>query len=130
MSRYLHSSIAALLVLAFAGSSHAERDLAAIPSPGSDVELLVVEAEGCIYCPLLRRDLLPLYEASAHAAHAPMRFGDINEVDGRSIETQNPITNVPTVLVLQGNREVARISGYLGPENFLRVIERILAGLE
>ena len=41
-----------------------------------------------------------------------------------------PIDNVPTVLVLSGAREIGRVSGYVGPENFFHALDRLLAGAE
>ena len=50
-------------------------------SPGetpSNLEILVVEAPGCIYCHLFRRDVWPIYETSQQAKTVPMRFADLN----------------------------------------------------
>ena len=38
--------------------------------------------------------------------------------------------NLPTAVLLQNNREVGRIPGYLGPENFFHAINHLLAKVE
>lgn len=99
-------------------------------SPGetpSDLEILVVEAPGCIYCHLFRRDVWPIYETSQQAKTVPMRFADLNSETIAQLDLLGPIDSVPTVLVLINGKEVGRIPGYVGPENFFHSIDRLLA---
>jgi thioredoxin-related protein len=98
--------------------------------PISNLELVVVEVEGCIYCAIFRRDVLPAYEASPRAASVPMRFVDLNEIDSGQLALAAPIVSVPTVLLLKDGKEAGRIGGYVGPENFFYAINHLLAGTE
>jgi thioredoxin-related protein len=71
------------LILAFltapAASPHAGLDLEAPVPKGLDLELVVMEAPGCIYCTIFRRDVLPAYQSSERARDVPIRFLDIND---------------------------------------------------
>jgi thioredoxin-related protein len=89
---------------------------------GSDtgLELVVVEAEGCIYCQQFRRELLPAYEASGEAAKMPVHFVDINALEAGPIELTSEITMVPTFLVVRSGREIGRIPGYVAPDTFFQ----------
>jgi thioredoxin-related protein len=92
----------------------------------SRLQLVVVEAQGCIYCRIFRRDVLPLYRTSARANVMPMRFSDVNDVEEGKLKLVAPIDNVPTVLLIEDAREVGRVSGYVGPENFFHSLDRLI----
>jgi thioredoxin-related protein len=92
----------------------------------SDIELVVVEAPGCIYCHLFHRDVVPAYERSPRSKTVPMRFLDLNAQSINELTLDRPIESVPTVLVLKGRREIGRIPGYVGPMNFFLTIDRLL----
>ncbi|HML29707.1 MAG TPA: thioredoxin fold domain-containing protein [Hyphomicrobium sp.] len=98
---------------------------AAIPTGA--LELVVVEAQGCIYCQLFRRDVLPAYRASAQAKNLPVRFVDINDIEADHLNFKTEVDVVPTFVVVRSQTEVARISGYVGPENFFHSISYLLA---
>lgn len=98
----------------------AARNEALVDPVASPYELVVVEIEGCRYCPILRRDALPAFEASPVAREVQLRFLDLNTEAAQSIElTEGPVQTVPTLLLLKGNREVGRAEGYLGPDGFV-----------
>lgn len=86
-------------------------------------ELVVVEVEGCTYCEVFRRDVMPAFAASPEARELPIRFLDLNAPDAKKLElTEGPLTVVPTVLLVKANREVARAPGYMGPDGFFRAV--------
>jgi thioredoxin-related protein len=108
-------------------ASRAALDFSAPAEAPSDLEIVVVEAPGCIYCNLFRSDVWPFYESSQHAKTVPMRFADINSDAIEELGLAGPIDSVPTALVLRQNMEVGRIPGYAGPESFFHSIDRLLA---
>lgn len=86
-------------------------------------ELVVVEVEGCTYCEVFRRDVMPAFAASPEARELPIRFLDLNTPDAQKLElTDGPLTVVPTVLLVRANKEVARASGYMGPDGFFQAV--------
>lgn len=94
----------------------------------SPYELVVVEVEGCIYCEVLRRDVMPVFNASPEARDLPIRFLDLNTPEARQLElTEGPLTTVPTVLLVKSNREVGRAAGYMGPEGFFHSIKWMMS---
>jgi thioredoxin-related protein len=96
-------------------------------STQSGLELIVVEAEGCIYCQLFRRDLLPAYETSKQAQTLPVRFVDINDIDANDLKFAFGVDIVPTFVVVKSRREVGRIAGYVAPETFFHSIDDLMA---
>lgn len=99
-----------------------------IPTKSENMELVVMEAPGCIYCTLFRRDVLPSYAASPQAKDVPIRFVDLNDEAANDLGLDGPIDVVPTFLVMKNNREVGRIPGYMGPEFFFHGISHIISG--
>ena len=120
-----------LLAAAWLMSSAVKAELdheAAIPAAPVAMELVVLEAPGCIYCGLFRRDVLPSYEASGRAKEMPIRFVDINDAAADALGLDSPVDIVPTFVVLKNNHEVGRIPGYTGPEFFFHTINHLLSG--
>jgi thioredoxin-related protein len=97
------------------------------PTANGDFELIVVEAEGCIYCQLFRHDVFPAYAASPQAKDLPVRFVDINDIAADRLDFTSSVDVVPTFVVVRSHREVGRISGYVGPEDFFHSIKYLLA---
>lgn len=119
--------LAAALMLAPMPASHAARDQESdLPAGTARLSLVVIEAEGCIYCRLFRRDVLPGYKTSARSKELPIRFLDINEAEGGSLALSGPVDLVPTVVLIRDGREIGRIPGYVGPENFYHTVNYLL----
>ena len=126
MSRILAGALLVVVMAAvFSVTGRAARDTETLPTLGSR-ELVVFEARNCIYCSILRRDVLPSYLASQRAAQVPIRFVNISENDTAEQALNSPLTFVPTVVYMEDGREITRISGYTGPEIFFRIISQIL----
>ena len=117
-------ALAALLPTPEHGDAATRAD--AMLSAGPPVEIVVLEAPGCIYCPIFRRDVLPAYQASARARTAPLRFVDLNDEAADRLPLDGPVTIVPTVIILREHREVGRIPGYVGPDNFFHTVDSVL----
>lgn len=97
------------------------------PAARSHVELIVMEADGCIYCGLFRRDVLPVFEASARGKTMPVRFLDINDIEKTPLKLQRPIDMLPTFVVVVDGAEIGRIPGYVGREDFFHSINYVLS---
>ena len=127
MSRLIRIFAFAISLLFLASPPRAAFDLETSALPSGGLELLVVEVEDCVYCLVFRRDVFPSYEASARARTVPMRFVDISKTAAEQLGLAEPVQQVPTVLLMKDGREVGRISGYVGPENFFHAINRLMS---
>ena len=114
-----------VLVLSCSGAGRAALDAAPVRTHG--LELLVFEHADCVYCRVFRRDILRRYQNTATAAELPMRFVDLEKSDTGSLGLNAPIVMLPTAVVMRDGREVDRIAGYWGPENFFRLLAHIVA---
>ena len=93
----------------------------------SNLQLVVMEAPGCTYCDIFRRDVLPSYEASEQAKDMPVRFVDVNDLPKTQIELQSQIDILPTFVIVKNNAEIGRIPGYVGPEDFFHSVSYLLS---
>lgn len=128
MPRGLWSALiiaAMALLLSIAG--RAALDIEAQPQMKGGRELIVFETDGCLYCGLFRRDVLPDYLKSQRAADVPIRFVDVNKAGPLGPSLSSPLTIVPTVVLMVEGREAARITGYTGPETFFHMVSHMLA---
>jgi thioredoxin-related protein len=117
----------ALTMIIPAKSSRADLDLETSALSTGTLELVVIEADGCIYCGLFRRDVLPSYAVSEQGKQMPVRFVDVNDANTARLDLKSPVDIVPTFIVVKSQHEVGRISGYMGPEDFFHSISYLLA---
>jgi len=95
-------------------------------APTHRLELVVIEVAGCRICDLIRIHIQPAYEASPHARQVPLRYIDVTTQDELTLGLTERVATVPTIVLLRDGREVDRIAGYTGPENFLTAISSML----
>jgi thioredoxin-related protein len=114
----------ALLAAGMIPSSHAARQSAGAAPPR--LELLVLEIESCVYCPMVRDLVRRRYEATPLARTAPMRFVDVTRTDETKLGLEAPIDTAPTIVLLRDGREIHRFSGYMGPDLFIATVGHVL----
>lgn len=124
-------SVAALCSLLFlilhgAIQVKASRSLEPVQTGSSTLELIVFESPHCLYCPLIRRDVLPLYERSRRAKDVPLRFVDMQKTDLSKLNLKAPLRIMPTMVLMKNGQEVSRIGGYIGPELFFHAISKMI----
>ena len=123
--------IAVLTILMAAVGTHVRAALdASAPAASTGLEFLVLEVKSCHVCELVRTHILPSYERSTTARDAPMRFVDLNAIDEAKLGLTAPVTTVPTIVLMREGQEVARLTGYTGPQIFLQAVPEMLARAE
>lgn len=117
---FLSFFIIAAVLVAPGDPLSAARNDAIVQPTANPYELIVIEVEGCAYCPVLRRDALPVFQASPQAKEVSVRFLDINTPEAQNLKlTEGPVTVVPTLMLVKDNTEVGRAAGYMGPDGFV-----------
>ena len=123
--------LAAFIVAIVLGLMPPQLDAALGPDsakPGH-LELLVIEVKGCSICDLVRVHIQPAYEATPRALRVPMRYIDITHIDELKLGLNTRVATLPTIVLMQDGREVDRISGYTGPQNFFAALTHMLSGV-
>lgn len=94
------------------------------------LQMVVLETEDCTICVLFRRYIVPAYSLAPRAKDVPLKFVDMNDKAYDELNLDGPVSMLPTAILMQNNREVGRISGYMGPENFFHAMKRLMARLD
>ena len=128
MLRTIWLSIFILGITVGLPSSQAARDFWTTADPKPNLEMVVLEVSGCIYCTIFRRQLLPTYKDSEKAKKIPIRFVDVNDPAMADIGLTHPVGIVPTFVILENNQEIGRIPGYMSRHDFFRAIDYIVSG--
>jgi hypothetical protein len=95
----------------------------------SAAELVMFSRAGCPYCAQFDREIAPIYPKSDEGKAAPLRRVDINapippDLGSVTVERITPVF----VLVDQG-REIGRIRGYPGEDNFWGLLAGLIGDL-
>lgn len=107
-------------------AAKARRDADKPAAPPTPYELVVFEADGCVYCENFRTDALPLYRSSQLGRDAPVRFVNVSRSDETKMGLSSAITVAPTIVLFHEGREVDRIVGYPGPFNLMKLVNYMM----
>ncbi|MCA0424447.1 MAG: hypothetical protein LCH61_14215 [Proteobacteria bacterium] len=89
------------------------------------LELVMVERAGCSWCERWNREVAPAYEKTAEGRRAPLRRHSLEIGQPRLVLTE-PVRFTPTFLLVEGGREIGRITGYLENGMFWGLLEAML----
>lgn len=128
MRKHIALLVAAALSIGQAAPLNAARTDAT--APANRLELLVIEVAGCKVCDLVRAHIQPAYESTPRARSIPMRYVDVTNRDELTLGLNERVATVPTIVLLRDGREVDRIAGYTGPQNFLVAISAMLDSID
>ncbi len=120
--------LAFALLVVTAAATRAALDVDAAPH-STPLQLIVMEAPGCAYCKVFRRDILPSFATSQRGKALPVRFLDVNDLEEANLTLNSSVDMVPTFVLVQDRREVGRIAGYVGRAAFSQLIRRLLSPL-
>lgn len=128
--RAIVTAVAAALVLGLAIQGPGRAAIDATIGTRTSMELLVFEHPDCTYCKVFRSRVAPRYQRSPQQAEAPLRFVDVTGTDTDRLALKEPIGMVPTAVLMKNGREVDRIAGYWGTDNFFKMVTYIIGKAE
>jgi thioredoxin-related protein len=99
-------------------------------SAASAAELVMFERAGCPYCAQFDREIAPAYGRTDEGKAAPLRRVDIYApipTDLASIKVER-IT--PVFVLVDHGREIGRIRGYPGEDNFWGLLAGLIGDLQ
>lgn len=90
-------------------------------------ELVMFETAECPWCRLWHRDIGPIYPKTAEAARFPLRRVDMTKPWPDDLRDVGEIRFSPTFVVRFDGRELGRIVGYPGDDQFWGSLAAIIA---
>jgi hypothetical protein len=100
------------------------------PAMSRAAELVMFEQGGCVWCARWNRDVGPVYDKTAEAKVLPLRRVDIGRQTAAGITLAAPVIYTPTFVVVEGGREIGRITGFISDEAFWGLLDTLAAKLE
>ncbi|WP_138934750.1 hypothetical protein [Roseovarius arcticus] len=99
--------------------------LGCVPLPIIAAELVMVEQEGCHWCAQWNAEIADIYPKTDEGTRAPLHRVDLRDLPD-DIEFTSPPVFTPTFVLVEGDKELARIEGYAGDEFFWFVLRKLL----
>jgi hypothetical protein len=100
---------------------------AAAPGLAAQVELLMIEQAGCVYCTRWHAEVGPEYPITDEGRAAPLRTHQLRDDLPEGIKLARPAVFTPTFVLLKDGAEVDRIEGYPGEDFFWGLLDRMIA---
>ena len=100
------------------------------PAMAAELQLLMFEQPGCIYCARWNAEIAPEYPKTAEGQAAPLRRMQLRDPLPADITLVSPPVFTPTFVLIQGGAELARIEGYPGEDFFWPLLGQMLARAE
>ena len=98
--------------------------------PAVAAELVMYTRHGCPFCLRFEREVAPVYVKTPEGKAAPLRRIDLPAGGVRGEGLREPVIATPTFVLVEGGREVGRITGYLNDDMFWGLLGRLVAVIE
>lgn len=89
-------------------------------------ELVMFDDPACPWCRRWNAEIGPSYPRTAEGKRAPLRRIPIRNQARAGIALASPVRVTPTFVLVEGGREIGRITGYPGPDFFYPLLGEIL----
>nr|WP_103258305.1 SoxS [Tabrizicola aquatica] len=93
----------------------------------AEVELLMFEQPGCIYCAAWDREVAPEYPLTDEGRAAPLRRLQLRDPLPEGLTLISPPIFTPTFVLVEDGVEVGRIAGYPGEDFFWPLLAQLIA---
>jgi thioredoxin-related protein len=95
----------------------------------SAAELVMFERAGCPYCARFEHEIAPIYQKTDEGKAAPLRRVDINAPIPRDLGSVTVERITPVFALVDRGREIGRIRGYPGEDNFWGLLAGMIGDL-
>ena len=95
--------------------------------PATAAELVMFESEGCDWCEVWDEEVGVIYAKTDEAKVAPLKRLDIDDPRKGSLSKIRPVMYTPTFVMMDAGKEVGRIMGYPGEDNFWWLLSELVA---
>ena len=92
-------------------------------APAAD-QLVMFEQAGCPYCAAWNRDVGRVYAQTEEAKVLTLRRIDIHAARPADLRNVAGVRFTPTFVIMHCGREIGRITGYIGDEQFWGLLDQ------
>jgi hypothetical protein len=85
------------------------------------------EEPGCPWCVRWHREVGVGYPKSEEGRRAPLRRLHVSNARTSGVRLRSPVTATPTFVLVEGDAEIGRITGYPGADFFWGMLGELLA---
>jgi len=101
--------------------------VSSVSRPVRAAELVMFDAPSCEWCEAWEEEVGVIYTKTDEARSAPLRRIDIDAPRTGALTKIRPIMYTPTFVLMDNDKEVGRIMGYPGEENFWGLLGVLIA---
>lgn len=94
----------------------------------AELQLLMFEQPGCIYCARWNADVAPEYPLTDEGRAAPLRRLQLRDPLPDGITLDRPAVFTPTFVLVADGVEQGRLEGYVSEDFFWPLLARMIAG--
>ena len=93
-------------------------------------ELVMVQQAGCEWCEAFDREIAPIYGKTEEGLRAPLRRVDITQKLPSDLAFLDGERLTPLFILVDKQREIGRIRGYPGEDNFWGLLDVLIKKLD
>jgi hypothetical protein len=93
-------------------------------------ELVMFEQAGCVWCETFDREIAPVYGKTDEGRRAPLRRIDIMRKTPQDLSFVEVERLTPLFVLIDNGREIGRIRGYPGEDNFWGLLGALIKKLD
>ncbi len=93
-------------------------------------ELVMIEQAGCVWCAAFDREIAPIYPKTDEGKRAPLRRVDIDRALPADLAFIQIERLTPLFVLVDKDREIGRIRGYPGDDNFWGLLGVLIKQLD
>lgn len=98
--------------------------------PANAAELVMIEQAGCVWCAAFDREIAPVYPKTDEGKRAPLRRVDIDHALPSDLAFLQVERLTPLFILVDNGREIGRIRGYPGDDNFWGLLGVLMKQLD
>jgi hypothetical protein len=126
-----HRSIVKIFTRAWAvGAIFIALALTLAPDRSKAAELVMFEQAGCPWCQVFDREIAPIYPKTDEGARAPLRRVDLRGALPPDLGYVQVERLTPLFVLVDKGREIGRIRGYPGEDNFWGLLGVLIKKLD
>lgn len=99
-------------------------------APARAAELVMFEQAGCVWCQAFDREVAPVYGKTEEGLRAPLRRVDIDRPIPAALSFIEVERLTPLFVLIDKGREIGRIRGYPGEDNFWGLLGALIKKLD